>query len=74
MTVLLVDCRVKLKRGEELEKITESCLGVKNIRNMKQRMVSIIVGVLGTIPKTLQLRLDELEIGAKLGKRKTRHC
>ena len=59
--VVSVDYHI-VKEGEELDKYQGFIREEKKLQNMKVTMIPIVVRALGTVPKRLKKRLDELEI------------
>ena len=60
------DHRVKKKEGEKREKYQDLARELKKMWNMKTRVVPVIVGALGTVPKTLRERLEEIGIRGRI--------
>ena len=56
------DCRVKIKEIEKRDKYLDLARELKKLWNMKVTVIPIVIGALGTIPKGLVKRLEELEI------------
>lgn len=54
--------RLNMKESEKLEKYHDLAWELRKIFSMKVRIMFRRVGALGTMPKTLELRLDEIEI------------
>ena len=58
--------RVKLKDGEKRDKYQDLARELKRLLNMKVTVIPIVVGTLGTIPKRLVKRPEDLEIRGKV--------
>ena len=56
------DHKVKLKENEKRDKNLDLARELKKLWNMKVKVILIIIGELGTIPKGLVKGLKELEI------------
>ena len=54
------DHRVKLKENEKMNKYLEK------LWNMKVKVIPIVVGALGTVPKGLERGLESLEIRGRI--------
>ena len=54
--------RVKLKESEKKEKYFDLARELKEPWNMKVTIISIVIGVLGTVTKGLIKRLKDLEV------------
>lgn len=54
--------RVNMKESEKLEKYHDLAWELRKISSMKVRIMPRRVDAFGTMPKTLELRLDEIEI------------
>ena len=53
-----VDHRVKLKENEKMDKYLDLAREVKKLWNMKVKVIPIVVGALGTVPKGLEKGLE----------------
>ena len=60
------DHRVKLKENEKMDKYLDLARELKKLWNMKVKVIPIVVGALGTVPKGLEKGLENLEIRGKL--------
>ena len=56
----LADYRVKIKESEKRDKYLDLARELKNL--WKVMVISVVIGALGTIPKGLIKRLEDLEI------------
>ena len=69
-TCLLVDFavpadhRVKIKESEKINKYIDLARELRKLWNMK--VVPIVIGVLGTVPKSLEKNLGELEVRGRI--------
>ena len=61
---LAEDWTLKIQENEESDKYLDLASDRKNLWNMKVTVISIVIGALGTVPKTLVRGLGELEMGA----------
>ena len=48
------DHRVKMKENEKMDKYLDLARELKKLWNMKVKMISIVVGALGMVPKSLE--------------------
>ena len=60
------DHRVKVKESEKIDKYLDLARELKKIWNMRVKVVPIVIGALGTVPKGLERSLDELEIRGRI--------
>ena len=60
------DHRVKLKEIEKKDKYLDLTRELKKLWNMRVKVVPIVIGALGTIPKGLEKSLSELEIKGRI--------
>ena len=57
-----VDWGVKTKESEKLDKYLDFARDLKKLWNMKVTVISIVVGMFGTVYKSLEKKLEELKI------------
>ena len=60
------DHRVKLKEIEKKDKYLDLTRELKKLWNMRVKVVPIVIGALGTVPKGLEKSLSELEIKGRI--------
>ena len=60
------DHRVKLKENEKMDKYLDLARELKKLWNMKVKVISIVFGALGTVPKGLEKGLESLEIRGRI--------
>ena len=60
------DSRVNAKEMEKIEKYQDLGQEVQKLWNMRTKVIPIIKGALGTTPKKLSKRLDDLGIGTRI--------
>ena len=60
------DHRVKLKENEKMDKYLDLARELKKLWNMKVKVIPIVVGALGTVPKGLEKSLENLEIRGRI--------
>ena len=60
------DSRIETKEYEKLDKYQDLARELKKLWNMNVRVIPIIIGALGTIPKDLHQRLKEIGIETKI--------
>ena len=60
------DSRVNAKEIEKIEKYQDLAREVQKLWNMRTKVIHIIIGALGTNPKKLSKRLDDLGIGTRI--------
>ena len=60
------DHRVKLKEIEKKAKYLDLARELKKLWNMRVKVVPIVIGALGTVPKGLEKSLSELEIKGRI--------
>ena len=60
--VVPVDHRVKLKECEKKDKYFDLARELKNLWNMKETVIPIVIGALGTVTKRLVQGLEDLKI------------
>ena len=56
------DTRVEAKATEKLDKYQDLKLELRRLWNKQVEIVPVIIGALGTIPKSLQTNLDKLGV------------
>ena len=59
------DHRISLKESEKKDKYLDLARELKKLWNMKETIVPIVIGVLGTITKGLLKGLEDLERGGR---------
>ena len=66
--VIPADLRVKIKQSEKIHKYLDFAreLKKKKLWNMSVTVIPIVVGVLGTVYKSLERELEELEIRRRI--------
>ena len=57
MVAVPADHRLKMKENEKIDKYLDLVGELKKIWNMKVKVISIVVGALGTVPKSLEKKL-----------------
>ena len=60
------DHRVKMKESEKINKYLDLARELRKLWNMKVKVVPIVIGGLGTVPKGLENSLGELEIRGRI--------
>ena len=55
-----------MKENEKIAKYLDLARELKKLWNMRVKVISIVVGALGTAPKSLGNRLEELEIKGRI--------
>ena len=60
------DFKVKIKEKEKKEKYFELAKELRKLWNMKLTVIPVIIGALRTVPKGMERRLKELEIGERI--------
>ena len=60
------DHRVKLKEIEKKDKYLDLTRELKKLWNMRVKVIPIVIGALGTVPKGLERSLNELEIKGRI--------
>ena len=60
------DHREKLKEIEKKDKYLDLTRELKKLWNMRVKVVPIVIGALGTVPKGLEKSLSELEIKGRI--------
>ena len=63
---ILAENGVKLKESLKRNQYFDLASEQKKLRNMKVTVIPIVIGVLGTVPKGLESRLEELEIRGRM--------
>ena len=58
--------RVKIKESEKIDKYLDLAGERKKLWNITETVITAVVGSLGTIPKGLEKRLEELEIRERI--------
>ena len=57
------DYREKCKENEKRNKYEYFARGLKNLRNMRVALILIVIVALVTVPKGMEKKIEELEIG-----------
>ena len=65
------DHRIDIKEREKIEKYQDLKREVQKLWNMKAKVIPIVIGALGTIPKTLQKQLEQIESGIAINQMQT---
>ena len=65
--VFSADHWVKIKESEKRDMYLDIAIEVKKLWNLKVSVIPIVTGALGTIPKSLVKRLEDLEIRGRAG-------
>ena len=65
--------RVKVKENEKRDKYLDLARERSRPLNMRVAVISIIIGTLGTVHKSLERELEESEIGGRSGPSKLQH-
>ena len=65
------DHRIEIKEREKIEKYQDLKREVQKLWNMKAKIIPIVIGALGTIPKTLQKQLDQIESSIAINQMQT---
>ena len=60
------DHRINLKESEKKDKYLHLARETKNLWNMKEKIVPILIGVIGTLTKGFLKGLEDLEVGGRL--------
>ena len=60
------DHRVKLKENEKMDRYLDLARELKKPWNRRVRVIPIVIGALGPFPKSLEKRLEELEIRGRI--------
>ena len=60
------DHRVKMKESEKIDKYLDLAREPRKLWNMRVKVVPIVIGDLGTIPRALEKNLGELEIRGRI--------
>ena len=63
---ILTDPRVKLKEIEKKDKYLDLTRELKKLWNIRGKVVPIVIGALGMVPKCLEKNLSELEIKGRI--------
>ena len=58
-----MDHRVKIKESEKRDKYLDLARELRKLLNIKVTVITVVIGALGTVPKGLEMGLEELEIG-----------
>lgn len=61
---VLADHRIDLKETEEINKNLDLATELKNLQNMN---VTVVIGMLGTVQKSLGKILEEMKIRGRVG-------
>ena len=56
-----------MKENEKIDKYLDLARELKKLWNMRIKMIPIVVGAHGTVPKNLENKLDDLEIRGRIG-------
>ena len=64
---------MKLKESEKIKNYLNFDRELKKLWNIKVKVIPVIVGVLGTVHKSLGKRLEELEISGRIGRSRLHH-
>ena len=59
------------KEREKIEKYQDLKREVQKLWNMKAKIIPIVIGALGTIPKTLQKQLEQIESSIAINQMQT---
>ena len=59
---VLAEHRIKLKESEKKDMYLDPARKLKNLWNMKVKVILIVIGTLGTVTKGLVKGLEDLEI------------
>ena len=65
------DHRIEIKEREKIEKYQDLKREVQKLWNMKAKIIPIVIGALGTIPKTLQKQLEQIESSIAINQMQT---
>ena len=60
------DHRVKMKENEKMDKPLDLARERKKLWNMKVKVIPIVVGAFGTVPKSFEKRLEEVGIRGRI--------
>ena len=60
------DTRVNSKEVEKMEKYQDLAREIKKLRGMRVTVIQIIIGALGTTPKKLKKRLEDIGIETRV--------
>ena len=60
------DSRVNAKEMEKIETYQDLAREVQKLWNIRTKVIPIVIGALGTTPKKLSRRLDDLGIGTRI--------
>ena len=63
---VLADHRINLKEGEKKNKYLDLARELKQLWNMKVKIVPIVIGALGAVTKGLLKGLEDLEVGGRV--------
>ena len=55
-----------MKEYKKIDKYLDLTRELKKLWNMRVKVIPIAVGALGTVPKSLEKRLEELKIGGRI--------
>ena len=58
--------RVEMKEREKREKYQDLAREIQMLWNKKVSIIPIVIGALGTVPKSLKNRLDQIRIRTKI--------
>ena len=57
---------IKLKESEKRDKYLDLARELKNLRNMKVKIIPIVIGAFGTVTKEILKGLEDLEVGGRV--------
>ena len=60
------DSKGKMFKGETINKCLDLARELKKLWNMMLTVISVVAGALGTVPKSLEKRLEELKIRRRM--------
>ena len=60
------DHKEKIKENEKIDKYLALTRELEKLINVKVTVIPIVVGALGTVPKSLKMKLRELEIRGRI--------
>ena len=60
------DSRVEVKENEKVQKYQDLARELRKLWQVKVKVVPVVVGVLGTIPKALEKQLKEIETSVRV--------
>ena len=62
---VLADYWVKIKESEKMDKYLDLAIELKKLWNIKVKLIPVEIGVLGTVPKSLEKGLTEVKISRR---------